>query len=1188
MIKRFFRLFTQRWIVTLFGATALSLIIWYVGPLIAIAGTAPLESELIRSILIAVIFVIWGGRLASIRIKSILANKQLLAGISHSFSQSNKPNHTEDEVTQLKECFEEAVKVLGQTKGGFWQKRTSLYDLPWYVIIGPPGSGKTTALINSGLEFPLADKFGEQALQGVGGTRNCDWWFSNNAVLLDTAGRYVTQDSQAEVDNAAWIGFLDLLKKYRRRRPINGVMVTISISDLMVQSDVERKLHINAIKQRIHELYQHFGMNFPIYVLLTKSDLIAGFSEFFDDLRREERTQVWGMTFPLEEQVSGLAVESFGREFDGLLQRINERMVRRLSEERDSKRRTLIYGFPQQLAAIKDTLDLFLKDIFRPSRFDSPVMLRGVYFTSGTQEGTPIDRIMGSLARSFGLNQQAVPSFGGQNRAYFITDLLKKVVIPEAEITGKNHRLERHRIWLQNGSYIIAAGLTLLCITAWIISYNKNQSYIEDASKQVTETQAGIEALTPAHRESSLVLPLLNTIRSISTGLDSRADNPPFSMGLGLYQGKSIGAKARATYQRLLNSILLPRIILRLEEQLQIGINNPDYLFEGLKTYLMLKEQAHFDSESIQAWVSLDWEQNRPRDFTEVHLQQMNSHLSTLFNAGPPVLPMELDEQLISDTRKTLQKIPLAERAYARLKRANLNSNIPPFLVSEVGGADTATVLSRKSGQPINEGIDGFFTHKGFHEHFLPQSETLTTVMATERWIIGSDENIVDNEEAKTQLSQEVLQLYQREYIARWEAFLADIQLTPVTNINREVDILNVLSGTNSPLRKLLVAISNETMLTKSLLIGSDLINTTTEGVNSLKEKLTNVIGMSDEKEAAAERSKKPGQLVENHFAALNKLVKNREDGTAPIDGLLKDLNELFVYLDSIASADNRGQKAMDAIKGSDALSKIVSKIQVKAKRQPAFVARLMVSAASSSKNLTIGGVREHLNELWSSKPLPFCRRAINKRYPIISHASHEITLEDFGQFFGPGGIMDSFYNENLAKFVDTSTVPWRWRGEGGIKRSTLEQFRRARVIRETFFQGTGKHPEVRFQLKPINMDREITRFLLNLDGQKVTYSHGPVRLTPLQWPGPNGANQVQLQYLPSLEGATSSVRELGPWAWFRVLDSANIKSTAQPERYRIIFDMGGRKARYELHASSTYNPFRLKELSKFRCPGKL
>ncbi len=204
------------------------------------------------------------------------------------------------------------------------------------MFIGPPGAGKTTALVNSGLNFPLAEAQGRAGIRGVGGTRNCDWWFTDQAVLIDTAGRYTTQDSQAAVDSAAWLGFLRLLKTYRRRQPINGVLVSISLSDLAALDEAERIAHARAIKQRIRELHDQFAVRFPIYVLFTKADLIAGFVEFFANLGKEEREQVWGMTFPLDDGTEeGGAVAHFPAEFDLLLDRLNERVLERMQQEPD-------------------------------------------------------------------------------------------------------------------------------------------------------------------------------------------------------------------------------------------------------------------------------------------------------------------------------------------------------------------------------------------------------------------------------------------------------------------------------------------------------------------------------------------------------------------------------------------------------------------------------------------------------------------------------------------------------------------------------------------------------------------------------------------------------------------------------------------------------------------------------------
>ena len=149
-----------------------------------------------------------------------------------------RPTRAAHEVSVLRKRMEEPRQVLRKARfrGPDGERRT-VAQLPWYMFIGAPGSGKTTALLNSGLRFPLGDPRGERALQGVGGTRNCDWWFTDEAVLLDTAGRYTTQESDREADAAAWLGFLDLLKRFRPRQPLNGVIVTLSVADLVHWTD---------------------------------------------------------------------------------------------------------------------------------------------------------------------------------------------------------------------------------------------------------------------------------------------------------------------------------------------------------------------------------------------------------------------------------------------------------------------------------------------------------------------------------------------------------------------------------------------------------------------------------------------------------------------------------------------------------------------------------------------------------------------------------------------------------------------------------------------------------------------------------------------------------------------------------------------------------------------------------------
>src|SRR5579872_3185528 len=395
-MKKFFK-----FLLLLIGFLLIAAFVWIAGPYFAFGEWRPLESERARLFTILAIVVLWVLRWIFKKLRAGQLSAQLMKAIT---ARPSAEQQVHGDALQLRERFEEAVGTLKQEK----RAGRNLYDLPWYIIIGPPGSGKTTALVNSGLNFPLAQKFGKQSVRGVGGTRNCDWWFTDEAVLLDTAGRYTTQDSDESADSAGWAEFLNLLTKYRKRRPLNGVIVTLSASDLMTHTAAEREANVAAVRRRLDELNKHLKVRLPVYLLVTKCDLVSGFTEYFDDLTAEGRAQVWGMTFSPERGADGTAAEDFPAEFNLLVERLNQRLFGRMEEERDTRRRTAVFGFPQQVAGLRNFIAAFVTEVFAATRFDGRLLLRGVYFTSGTQEGTPIDRLMSAIGRGFAMAPDSV------------------------------------------------------------------------------------------------------------------------------------------------------------------------------------------------------------------------------------------------------------------------------------------------------------------------------------------------------------------------------------------------------------------------------------------------------------------------------------------------------------------------------------------------------------------------------------------------------------------------------------------------------------------------------------------------------------------------------------------------------------------------------------------------------------
>jgi type VI secretion system protein ImpL len=298
-----------RWILTLVGVQMLAGVVWVLGPLLPL-----LEPQTIRLAAVGGIVLVWLCLNLLLDLLRSGREKALTQGVAGS---------ADEEVAAVGAKLATALTRLRELKG----HRGYLYEQPWYAIIGPPGSGKTTALLNAGLKFPLSNELGPGAVRGVGGTRLCEWWFTEDAVLIDTAGRYTTQDSDSTVDKAGWEAFLLLLRKTRPKQPLNGVIVAIAMEDVASDQLSVLDNHARTIRARVDELEARLGRHLPIYVIFTKTDQLIGFTEFFADLDRTGREQIWGTTLPL----TGPSDVAAG--LQPLLERLSRRVYQRLDAE---------------------------------------------------------------------------------------------------------------------------------------------------------------------------------------------------------------------------------------------------------------------------------------------------------------------------------------------------------------------------------------------------------------------------------------------------------------------------------------------------------------------------------------------------------------------------------------------------------------------------------------------------------------------------------------------------------------------------------------------------------------------------------------------------------------------------------------------------------------------------------------
>ncbi len=1171
------RILVSRWVLSFVGVAILALLIWSFGPLLPF-----LEGWVPRLAVMLGLLVVWAASNVALDFNRRRREQKLESGVTEK-AATDTDDSAGEEAAALRERMSTALSLLKRARG----TRGYLYEQPWYVIIGPPGAGKTTALLNSGLKFPLAAEMGQGAVAGVGGTRLCDWWFTENAVLIDTAGRYTTQDSNAAVDRAGWDAFLDLLRRTRPRQPLNGVIVAIALSEIANAPSDERLAHARAIRRRIKEVENHLSIRLPVYALFTKADLIAGFTEFFDDLDRERREQVWGVTFPFGKADPG-PVGQFPEELQLLVNSLDDRLFDRLQAEQSPERRALIAGFPTQIASLAQPLQAFLAEAFGGSRLDPAPLLRGVYFASGTQEGTPIDRLTGVMVRAFGLDQRREAALRPmQGRSYFLGRLVSQVIFGEAMLVSEPPAARTRRLVLRSASYAVVALLTLGAVGWLIANRSASEGEIKNMSSalETYERTAKDTTFDPVN-DSDLprLLPLLDAARDLSIAAKGGSS---LLAGFDLSQTAKLRGGAEAVYRHALGYALLPRLIWRLEAQMRGYFTQPDFLYEATRVYLMLGGQGPLDRSLVKEWMMYDWQAQYSGPGNLAVVAGLQRHLDALL--AQPLPAVTLDDALVAKARTTFSRVPLASRAYSRIKPSAAAQSLPPWRPSDALGRAGGSVFTRASGKKLSDGIPGFLTVEGFHKVLLPALATATREVASESWVLGQKVAVGLDLAQQSEVANEVVKQYMEDYAKAWDGLLQDLEIVPLRSLNQASQDLYILASKQSPLKDLLAAIARQ--LTLSEAPKPSAAEAAAEVGKAGKAQATAAAPTAVRSaalaallagQAGAAPALPPGHEIDERYKQLRELVS--PPGAAPIDQVLKLLDDLRQQLARMNAA---GVGAPVVAAGDDPSLALRAESQ----RQPQPLGRWLASMAEQSTALRSGGTRQQVAAAYNgvNGPGRLCAPAVNGRFPFVPGSSNETPLDDFAKLFAPGGLIDGFFNTQLRPYVNTTGKTWTPQPVDGVSAplspADIAQFQRAAVIRDLFFASGSTTIAVRFDITPVELDSGASQVSLEFDGTSVTYAHGPARSTQITWPGPNRMTNVRLVFDPPPAGGTGVLSETGPWAMFRLFGRGSLQQAGSPERYILTFTLGERSASFEIRAGSVMNPFAPGVLQDFRCP---
>jgi type VI secretion system protein ImpL len=1057
------------------------------------------------------------------------------------------------QVEAMQAEFQKAVQSLKSSKVGR-SGRDSLGLLPWYVMIGPPGSGKTTAIRSSGLKFPQGRN---SVVKGVGGTRNCDWWMTNEAILLDTAGRWSTDDEDGE----EWLAFLDLLKKTRPKKPINGIMVAVSVKTLQ-ESDEQIAELAGKLRERIDEVIGRLDTVVPVYLLITMCDLVSGFVETFGDLKDRDRGQIFGFTLPLINE-TGDRVQEFGQHFDELLEVAERYSFLRMGEERRVDARERIYTFPQQFDSLRQGLIDLVGNLFDSSVYHDGPIMRGVYFTSGTQEGRPIDRVMANMAQAFGVRPKVATAPPTKPKSYFVRDVLRRVVFPDHDVAVSSSRVQRRQRvarWAMAGAAVVASVAFLVLP---ISSYLENMRF-------VSEGRSFVERLARARTEPGAKGPLgatsLEGAEPMATRLASfAAHGPDVSLRFGLYPGDRLMIPLHTAVEQLVVRPILDADGQRLLDFARArGDTDASGALGGLMLQLLLTQPKASDEPAPEGdgwadrWIGLTAEQAASRwaelsgggATTRSQRAIENSVRFYLLRIETAADLVERRADVVSRVRTALLGANEGDPLADLLRDPNMPRDVR--LIDIVGGA--VTVFQGGDDQKKGPSVPGAFTPEGW-AIIKGRLERLTADREHDEngWVLGANRRRNDIDAAAVQAA------YFRRYVDVWKTFLLSLSLREPTRIDEIRSLLKALVM-QKPLEAIwrnaskdLIWKDETPLLAAALAKGKGVL---AKKLGALKKKVTGGDKDKDKDKddsdagghrgprARAEEPTTP-EDVGAEFAAFLNFGLTKPTGLEAYGQVLTELSGAIGEQGTPDSKAFEGTVKAQRVK----LSNLIASYNENG-WEAGLLEKILMPPLRGAEVAVSGATGESANRKWCGGVVVIFDQLLAGRYPFTSNrGARDVRVADVDKFFQPKtGVLWQYFTDALAADIDRPSGTSLFHVREGVnvkyRPGLLTFLKRSQELTDLLYSKDPAKVGIAMAIR-LRSSAPYTKIVFESGGRKVTYINTKERWDDLVWPARGALFRF---YQKSSEGEMGYTD--GEWALFHLIEDGRVASASDGEEY--------------------------------------
>ena len=1023
-------------------------------------------------------------------------------------------DETKQAVAQLKQNWRRLWKKM------YGQYGSNPYQLPWLMILGTEGAGKTSWLIDSGFEKIVGSR---SDVSGV------IFWLGEHSIIIELAGDYYHKE-RSQKEEQVWLQLMKLLKRKRPRQPLTGLLASLSLGQLVVKHPTSLLELARQMRWRLHQLDQSFGMQLPVWLLLTQADRLSGFTDYFRILSHREQSEPLGFNLP-----EGYSRNAFIGAFRDFHQALFSLILSASYQEKNVNSRLTQMRYALQFCLLGERLAFFCDEVFEVRQGQACLDFKGVWFNSCGQQGSASNLLASEIALKHGFMVKSELVQAAENHSYFNRHFLPRVVFDELGRVGESVRARKARLMFLSLSSLVLVGILMsgIAILSWHV--RSNSQLIDQLKRVVPEYQQTMSDLKEQPTVAQVIEPLLKFKR-----LNERYQSTSsWFYHIGLFD-KDMAEKVEVTYHQQLQQWLLKPLAAILAERLkQSEATQSISLVGDLQFYLMLFQSELLEPELLQQHIlslAVDME------LSLVSQQGLESLLKDLWSLS--FVSIYPDRALIDKSRMTLSRQSEEQLVMDQIQSQDEYSGTLSYdLLLGENVLRVFQVNSPAAGFPI------LYTRSTYDQIDLGPSSGLIRREVIDLNLIRKGYPEVTAKELEL-VSRKVRKVYFQNYIHQWQDLVERISLKKVARPDQLAKTIAALfQGERAALHSLLATIQYETRLAPE-----NELKTTTGKVSTVNSVIA-------------------GRQQSGHPITVNQAFEDL--GILPTEKQTVINQALSAVLGDVQLAINQSENGLgfytQAVKVMGKQKNSLDDLLYLASTEEGPLRFWLEQLVSQVMAAYIKGAEDYVQHQWSHRIYPYWRQYIDRHFPIEPTARTDLRTEDFVEFFKPDGMLDRFVNTTLSVFLDTDN--WMPRSVNGhylrFSSGFLKQMEYVQQMRSALFSPDGQM-KVTFRIRCSELSPSASELSIRDSLGKFTYQHGPQLWQERHWPGSSTENMLVTL---NRDGLVLGQRVfLGPWAWFHFVFAS--QQWRNDDQVVMQYKLKGYQFRLDVNLDRRINPF--------------